>query len=169
MAFEAAILLIFPGAMAFAAAMDLFTMTIPNRISLVLVAGFFCLAPFTGMDLQTAALHVAAGVAMLVFGFGCFAMGWIGGGDAKLFAATSLWFGFSMALLLYIAFATLLGGALTYFILMMRGRPMPVLLSGENWVQRIHRADSGVPYGIALAAGALLAYPDSIWMTALAG
>lgn len=169
MAFEAAVLLIFPGAMAFAAAMDLFTMTIPNRISLILVAGFFCLAPFTGMDLQTAALHVGAGVAMLVFGFGCFAMGWIGGGDAKLFAATSLWFGFSTALLDYIAISTILGGVLTLAILMVRGQPLPAMLSGATWAERLYRADHGVPYGIALAAGALLAYPDSIWMTAIAG
>lgn len=169
MAFEVAVLLIFPGAMAFAAAMDLFTMTIPNRISLVLVAGFFCLAPFSGMDLQTAALHVGAGVTMLVLGFACFSMGWIGGGDAKLFAATSLWFGFSITLLNYIAMATILGGVLTFVILSVRGRPLPAVLSGESWAERIYRADSGVPYGLALAAGALMAYPESIWMTALAG
>ena len=33
---EYAVLLVFPAAMAFAGAMDLFTMTIPNRISIVL-------------------------------------------------------------------------------------------------------------------------------------
>ena len=169
MALEIAVLLIFPSCMAFAAAMDLFTMTIPNRISLILVAGFFCLAPFTGMDLQTFALHVGVGVAMLLIGFGCFAMGWLGGGDAKLAAATSLWFGFSITLLNYIVISTMLGGLLCYLVLMMRGRPLPVLLVGESWFERIHRAGNGVPYGIALAAGALLTYPESIWMAALAG
>ena len=37
-------LLLFPALMAFAASSDLFTMTISNRVTLVLVAGFFALA-----------------------------------------------------------------------------------------------------------------------------
>ena len=46
--YELAILTVFPAAVAFAGAMDLFTMTIPNRISLALVAGFAVLAPLAG-------------------------------------------------------------------------------------------------------------------------
>jgi prepilin peptidase CpaA len=36
------------------------------------------------------------------------------------------------------------------------------------WVQRLHQKDGGVPYGIALAAAALVVYPDTIWMKAVA-
>ena len=47
--------------------------------------------------------------------------------------------------------------------------PLPSLLSGQPWAERLHRKDSGVPYGIALAAAALVVYPDTIWMKAIAG
>ena len=75
-------LLLFPALMAFAASSDLFTMTISNRISLALVAGFLLLAPFGGMSMHDFLMHLGAGAAVLVVAFGCFAMGWVGGGDA---------------------------------------------------------------------------------------
>ena len=40
------------------------------------------------------AAHVGAGALMLLVGFGLFAFGWFGGGDAKLMAAVGLWVGF---------------------------------------------------------------------------
>ena len=45
MILDIARLMLFPALMAFAAASDLFTMTISNRVSLALVAGFLVLAP----------------------------------------------------------------------------------------------------------------------------
>ena len=42
--------------------------------------------------------------------------------------------------------------------------PLPVWLASEPWVQRLHRKEGGVPYGIALAAAALAIYPDTPWM-----
>jgi prepilin peptidase CpaA len=90
---DALLLTVFPAAMAFAAAQDLLTMTVPNRIAIVLVAGFFALAPQVGLGWADIGWHLLAGIAALLFAFGCFAMGWIGGGDAKLFAATTLWLG----------------------------------------------------------------------------
>src|SRR5436190_13187702 len=87
-------LLLFPALMAFAAASDLFTMTISNRISLLLLAGFVVLAVLGGMSLHAISMHIAAGFAVLTIAFVCFALGWVGGGDAKLAAATALWFGF---------------------------------------------------------------------------
>ena len=47
--------------------------------------------------------------------------------------------------------------------------PLPRLLVGQEWAERLHRKDSGVPYGIALAAAALAVYPDTIWMRMIAG
>ena len=57
------LLTIFPGAMAFAAATDLFTMTVPNRLVLVLTAGFFILAPMVGLGWADIGLHVALAAA----------------------------------------------------------------------------------------------------------
>jgi prepilin peptidase CpaA len=107
---------LFPALMAFAAASDLFTMTIPNRVSLLLVAGFFILAGFSGMPLADIAMHTGAGLTVLVIAFACFAFGWIGGGDAKVAAAAGLWFGFP-PLASYLVYASLFGGALTLLML----------------------------------------------------
>jgi len=163
---EAVILMLFPAAMAFAAASDLVTMTISNKVSLVLVAGFAVLALWTGMDLTQLAGHAAAGAIVLVAGFTCFACGWIGGGDAKLAAVTALWLGLPH-LLEYLLVASVLGGALTLFLLQVRQFPLPAVLAAQSWATRLHSPGGDVPYGIALAAAALIVYPNSVWMTAL--
>jgi prepilin peptidase CpaA len=156
-------LLLFPALMAFAASSDLFTMTISNRVTLVLVAGFFALALFTGMTLDAVLWHMAAAVAVLAVAFTFFAQGWIGGGDAKLAAATALWLGFDH-LLPYVLYASIFGGILTLAIIKFRLMPLPATLAEQEWVKRLHNLDGGVPYGIALAAAALLIYPETFWM-----
>lgn len=156
-------LLLFPGLMAYAAISDLFTMTISNRISLLLAAGFAILAIFGGMDLHDALSHLGAGATVLVVAFTCFAFGWIGGGDAKLAAAAGLWFGFEH-LLNYLVCASLFGGALTLLLLQFRQWPLPYALGNQAWLMRLHHKETGIPYGIALALGALLVYPDTGWV-----
>ena len=159
-------LLLFPALMAFAAASDLFTMTISNRVSLLLLAGFVVLAVFGGMSLHAISMHVAAGLAVLTITFASFAFGWIGGGDAKLAAATALWFGFDH-LVIYLVYAGVAGGMLTLLLLQFRRWPMPASLLSQEWAQRLHDSKSGIPYGVALAIGALLIYPDTEWMKAI--
>src|SRR6476469_8380220 len=167
MAADAIRLLLFPALMAFAASSDLLTMTISNRLSIALAAGFFLMTLITGMGLYAIGMHLAAAAVVLAVAFVFFSRGWIGGGDAKLAAATALWFGFDH-LLDYLLYASLFGGALTLAILQFRLRPLPALLTGQTWAERLHRKDAGVPYGIALAAAALAVYPDTPWMKALA-
>ena len=159
-------LLLFPTLMAFAASSDLFSMTISNKVSLALVGGFFMLALAAGMGPSELGMHVAAGCVVLVVAFIFFARGWVGGGDAKLAAATSLWFGFDQ-LLPYLLDAALLGGALTLLVINFRLVPLPNPIGQWAWVERLHRKGGGVPYGIALAAAALLVYPDTLWMKSL--
>jgi prepilin peptidase CpaA len=159
-------LLLFPALMAFAASSDLVTMTISNRVSLVLIASFFVLAIMWQMPLGEIGTHVGASAAVLVVSFVFFARGWIGGGDAKLAAASALWLGFDQ-LLNYLIFASLFGGLLTLAILRFRMMPLPPMLAGQEWAQRLHRMDSGIPYGIALALAALAIYPETPWMTSL--
>jgi prepilin peptidase CpaA len=155
---------LFPAMMAFAASSDLFTMTISNRVSLMLVGGFFALAAMTGVNAAETLLHVSAGCVVLVAAFGLFARGIIGGGDAKLAAAAALWLGFDH-LLPYLLLASLLGGALSVGLIWFRMAPLPEWLARQAWVERLHGKDSGIPYGIALAAAALAVYPDTAWMT----
>ena len=163
---EAISLTLFPAMMAFAASSDLLTMTIANRVSLALIGGFVVLAVLSGMSGTDMATHAGAAGAVLVVAFICFARGWIGGGDAKLAAATALWLGFSH-LFDYLVYASLLGGALTLLIVQFRHMPLPQLLAGRDWAERLHRQGGGVPYGIALAAAALLVYPQTEWMNAI--
>jgi prepilin peptidase CpaA len=156
-------LTLFPALMAFAASSDLLTMTISNRVSIVLLAGFFALALMSGMAMTEVLSHVGAGAVVLVVSFGFFARGWIGGGDAKLAAATAIWLGFGY-LMNYLVYASLLGGALTFLLIEFRLVPLPGLLAGQSWAQRLHRQGGDIPYGIALAGAALLVYPDTPWM-----
>jgi prepilin peptidase CpaA len=162
---DAVRLMLFPALMAFAAASDLLTMTISNRVSLILAGGFVLLAVVTGMSFSDIGWHLGAGGIVLVVAFVFFGLGWIGGGDAKLAAATALWLGFDH-LLTYLIYASLFGGALTLLLIQFRRAPLPAVLARQPWVQRLHDRDSGVPYGIALAAAALAVYPQTPWMAA---
>jgi prepilin peptidase CpaA len=159
-------LVLFPAMMAFAASSDLLTMTISNRVSLILAGGFFILAFATGMTMADILSHVGAGCLVLVVAFGFFTRGWIGGGDAKLAAASALWLGFDH-LLTYLLYASLFGGVLTLLLLQFRMMPLPQALARQQWLQRLHQKDGGVPYGIALATAALCVYPDTPWMKAI--
>jgi prepilin peptidase CpaA len=166
--FEIAILSVFPAAVAFAGAMDLFTMTIPNRISLALVAGFFVLAPLAGMGPHDMAYHVGAGLLVLAIGVLLFIPGWIGGGDAKLTAAVALWLGFDN-LIGYLFVVALAGGVLTILFLKVRASPLPFWVCTQPWALRLHDRRTGIPYGVALAAGALVVYPHTSWFTSAIG
>jgi prepilin peptidase CpaA len=159
-------LMLFPAMMAFAASSDLLTLTISNRVSLILVGGFFALAMMGGLSTAEMLWHIGAAGVVLAVTFSFFTRGWIGGGDAKLAAATALWLGFDH-LLPYFVYASLFGGALTLALIQFRLAPLSGWLARQELMQRLHREDGGVPYGIALAAAALAVYPDTQWMAAI--
>jgi len=114
----AATLLFFPALMIFAAFSDLFTMTISNRISIALVVTFFLLAFAFRLPMEAIGQHALCAAAVLALTFLFFNLHWIGGGDAKLAAATALWLGFDH-LFDYGVYAALFGGALTLAILLL--------------------------------------------------
>jgi prepilin peptidase CpaA len=154
---------LFPLAMTVAALSDLATMTISNKLSLALIAGFLALAPLTGMDWHAFGLHLASGGAVLAVSFFFFAMGWIGGGDAKFAAAAAMWIGW-VHLLEFVGLAAVFGGILTFAILTLRRSVLPAFVIRQPWVQRLHDEKAGVPYGVALAAAGLAVYPETIWI-----
>ncbi|WP_187969021.1 A24 family peptidase [Aquibium microcysteis] len=158
---EAAIFVVFPFCLAFAAVSDLLSMTIANRVSIILVATFAILAPLTGMDWQTYGLHFAAMAVVLAFSFSLFAIGAMGGGDAKLLAATALWMGFGMPLAIYILASAAFGGTLTLAILTFRNSPLSVYAGKHILLRNIADSSVGIPYGIALAMGGFVAFPES--------
>jgi len=157
---EMLLLFVVPALLALAAGWDLASFTIPNSLSLALIAAFALFAVLVHMAPGAIGMHAAAGGVGLVAGFALFAFRVIGGGDAKLFAATALWFGFAHMLDFLIA-ASLFGGALAILILSLRSLPLPAMLCGQGWLVRLHDAKSGIPYGVALAAGALVVLPHT--------
>ena len=161
-------LLVFPLLMAYAASSDLLTMKIANWLVLALVAAYFVMAFTAGIPLDQIGMSVAAAAIVLAIAFAFFAFGWIGGGDAKLVAATTLWVGLGM-MFQYLIYAALLGGGLTLLILGLRRYPLPSALQKQRWLDRLHDSKSGVPYGITLAIAALLVYPETAIFTHFIG
>ena len=157
---ELLILSMFPACMIAAAAYDISTLTIPNWISLVLIAAFVIVALSAGMTGWEFGTHAGIGVAALIVGFMLFASGFVGGGDAKFLAATSLWIGLDFYLH-YIFFATVAGGALALTLLCVRQFPLPLFLVNQEWIARLHHAENGIPYGVALAIGGLLVFTET--------
>lgn len=157
--------IVFPLLVIYAAVSDLLTMTIPNRVSLLLVGGFLACAVLVGLSPQTFLLHAACGLAVLAAGIVIFGFGWVGGGDVKLAAATALWIG-SEQLMEYLLLTALGGGALTLAILSLRSVPLPAFALGWAWLARLHDRNGGIPYGIALAGAALMVYPTTTFWRA---
>ena len=141
----------FPAVLALAASMDLVTMTIPNRICAALAIGYFVVALAAGVPPAAILVNLSCAAAVLAMMFALFAFGVIGGGDAKLAAATSLWLGWGMMLDFGLT-AAVYGGVLTLLILLRAPARAAVWLSRHQWIARLHDSKTGVPYGIALAA-----------------
>ena len=154
---------ILPVLLAAAAVSDLMTYKIPNVIPgvmILLFIAFLILLALGGhaMSWSEMSPHLLAGTLGLIAGMGLFALGWIGGGDAKFFAAALLWLGWD-ALFGYAIVASLLGGVLTVGLITLRKIPQPAFLIRQAWFARLSDQKAGVPYGIALALAALLILP----------
>jgi prepilin peptidase CpaA len=164
---QTALLMVFPLAMAFAAATDFLTYTIPNKISLVLVLAFVAIVPFADLTWPQVGMHVVTGFAVLCVGFALFSAALLGGGDAKLLAAAALWIGHEN-LLAYVTMVAVCGGVLGIVLIAYRRLPLPQWLRDRDWAQRLHQSGGGMPYGIALAAAGLWIYPSTPWFAGLA-
>jgi len=157
---QSLLMFLLPALLATAAAFDLASFTIPNRLSLALVLAFGLFALAAHFSLAVFLLHLLAGFIALVLGFALFTRGYIGGGDAKFFAAVALWLGLH-DLLAFTLVASLLGGLLTLALLSLRQLPLPANLARLGWILKLHEESSGIPYGVALAAGALVILPHA--------
>jgi prepilin peptidase CpaA len=152
-----------PALLVAAAVYDLATYTIPNFISAAMFLLFAMLLAVMAMgghplSLDELGFHLLAGSIGLVAGAVFFMLRWVGGGDAKLFAAAALWLGWD-TLFDYALLSAMLGGALTLGILMARQIPLPRILVTMPWLARLTDRTQGVPYGVALAIAALNMWP----------
>lgn len=149
-----------PAALAAAAMSDFLTMKISNRLSLGLGISFFLLAPLVGLPLVDLGMSLVAALIVFAVCFTLFAMNVMGGGDAKLLTAASLWFGFTPSLATFLVLVAYAGGGVTLLFLLLRvradlvmaiGIPLPVSIVGTK----------KIPYGIAIAMGGLMAFSAS--------
>jgi len=147
---------------------DLTTMKIPNWISGLLILGFFPAALVVGVPWTDMAIALGVGFAALLVGMAMFALRWIGGGDAKLMAAACLWLGWS-GVAPFLLFTALAGGGFCLLLITARSQLQPFAANAPGWVSRLMQPKGDIPYGVAIAIGALLAYPSSPLVQAFAG
>ena len=142
--------------MAAAAVCDVLFRRIPNLL-VVAVAGLYVVDVVVarGASWHPGDLVVAGGV--LGLGFAAFAAGALGGGDAKLLAALSLWMGWP-AVVPFTLITAVLGGAIALGIVVWRA----LGAVGVTAAQR-HPVTT-VPYGVAVAGAAVLVleWPDVV-------
>ncbi len=153
--------LVYPACLVWAAVSDIRSMTISNRLTGLLAVAFLPVALACHMTMAQFGLHIALGFAGLVFGIILFAFRLMGGGDAKLIAAASLWLGVHgcVDMLLYTAIA---GGALTLGLM---GARQPIFAgyaaAMPGWVNRHLEPKGDIPYGVAICIGGLMAIGQS--------
>ena len=111
--------------------------------------------------------HLLSGFAALVLGFAFFAFRFVGGGDAKLFAAVALWFGYP-DVLFYALAVSVAGGGLALIVLWFRRLALPEPFR-QDWILRLHDERSGIPYGVALAVGGGVIIPYTDMLRGLTG
>ncbi len=162
------LLTVFPALVITGGLKDITSFTIPNWISAALIGGFLLAALALGLPWQSGLTMLGIGTAALFVAMGMFAMGWIGGGDAKMFAAAALWLGWP-ASLTFVLVTGLAGGALAVSLLGLRSVWLrPLAVRGPDWVGRLATPGGDAPYGVAIAIGALAAFPESPLVLALA-
>lgn len=158
---QLALVMLFPVLVIVAALRDCTSYTIPNWISLTLIAVFPMAALTIGLPLPSIGMALLLGVAGLLVGMGMFAAGWVGGGDAKLLAASAPWLGLA-GVAPFLLVTAVAGGALAVSLLCLRsGWFAPMLANSPSWLARLGTRGENVPYGVAIAVGALAAFPDS--------
>jgi prepilin peptidase CpaA len=144
--------LLFTGLLLAAAVEDAVRLRISNITVLLVIVAAVIAVVVVG---PTLALwqNLAVFAALLAVGTLMFAAGKLGGGDVKLLAAVGLWFDVIGALWMLFD-VVLAGGVLAILIIALRSL---------GWSERIRRRvvllrpGGGIPYGVAIAAGALIA------------
>ena len=145
---------------------DLTTMRIPNWISLALIAGFLPAALVAGLPLSQIGIHFAVAFGALLVGMAMFALRWIGGGDAKLMASACLWLGLEGSGM-FLLYTGLIGGLFCLFLIFARHQLRALATYGPGWVATLMEPKGDIPYGVAIAIGALMAFPASPLMARL--
>lgn len=147
--------LFFAATMVAAAVQDVRHLRIGNLLVLGLGLGWIGHA-ILGLPLDAALDALMVGAMTLLGGFLIFCRGWIGAGDAKLAAAIALWLG-PVATVAFLLYSAIAGALICALLAGIRAAKVESALPSRRWSLQLARPASPVPYGIALATGALIA------------
>lgn len=155
--FEILALAAFAGLVLYAACSDIARLIIPNWVSIALAAVFPISALIAGAPLAEIGLHFLFALGVLALGFVLFQFNIIGGGDAKLFAAVSIWTGYT-AFMPFIMWTVIAGGVMA--LILLTARQLMPAGSYPPVVDHLLKKQNGIPYGVAIMFGALMAIPS---------
>ena len=155
--------LLFAALMLCAAVFDLATYRIPNLLVLCVLGAFAVVAVLHRTEVDWLS-HAGAFVLVLGAGVFLYGIGQMGAGDAKLLAATALWCGGVYAVVALLFWVSLcgLGGMLIILVL----RVLAPRFLDPNALPRVLRKKQGIPYGIGIGPGAIIAsfgFPLWLW------
>ncbi|MEQ9315104.1 MAG: prepilin peptidase [Henriciella sp.] len=148
----------------YAALRDVQTLTITNGLNLTIAFLFFpaIIVAAPGWDVFGA--HMMAGAIAFIVSIFLFAFGVFGGGDAKMIPGVMLWLGPEASLPFLTAMAVIGGGLAVVVIL---SRKLVPAHAAPDFAAETLRAGNGVPYGVAIAGGAIFAAPVSPLLTSI--
>jgi prepilin peptidase CpaA len=156
-----------PCMMIAAAISDISTYRIPNWLTALIAILFLPMAFLTNLPFMTLLLHLAVGVGLFAVGYILFELKVFGGGDAKLMAAAGLWFG-AWPTAAFIIMTGIFGGlvAVAYggwyllTVFLQQNHHEKISELGDKAAKQMPK----LPYGLAFAGGAILAFPETWWM-----
>ena len=156
------VMVVWPFLLVYAAIGDFMTMRIPNWLNLSIFLLFFPAAFLAGMSMEQFMWHAITFVLTLLVGFVLSMTIRFGGGDAKMMAALSIWFN-GQSLALFLAYSGIAGGILAIVMKIWQVMRIEDSVWNNGRLSRVLFKELDLPYGIAFASGALLAFPNSWW------
>lgn len=137
----------------FGALTDIASLTIPNWLNLSIAGLGLSALAVSGLELSTIGWHLGVAVIAFVGSFLLFTFGVFGGGDAKMIPAVALWMG-PVAIVPFLFWMALVGGLLALIGTLAKYAPLPE--GAPVWVSNTLSKGEGVPYGVAICAGAIM-------------
>ena len=148
----------------YAALRDVETLTISNGLNAIIAFLFIPAMIIAAPGWDVAGAHLLAGLIAFVISVLLFMTGVFGGGDAKMIPGVMLWLGPEAAWPFMTAMAVI-GGALALFVLL--ARKLVPTHAAPGFARETMMTGNGVPYGVAIAGGAILSTAHSPLLSVL--
>ena len=161
---EAVFTFVFLSLCIYAALRDVETLTITNGLNLTIAFLFFPAMIIAAPGWDVFGAHLATGAIAFLISVLLFAFGVFGGGDAKMIPGVMLWLG-PEATIPFLTAMAMVGGLLAIFVILAR-RFVPAG-AAPGFALETLQAGNGVPYGVAIAGGAIYSASTSPLLTSI--